>query len=100
MGIGGGGNGNGGKSQRCVGGKFTSTGTKTQMAENLALVIRLMGEIGTDGMQHVEAKDKLFVDDTRLKLQGGNGSQMVFGWRQVEAIVRIAKYVKEVRDAR
>lgn len=87
------------KGGRCVGGKFASTGTKTQMAENLALVVRLMSEIGADGMQYVEAKDRLFVDDTRYKLRGGNGSQMVFGWRQVEAMVRIAKYVKEARDA-
>lgn len=85
---------------RCVGGKFHSTGTKAQMAENLALVTRLMGEIGADGMAHVKPKDKLFVDDTRYKLQGPFGGHRVFGWKQVEAMVRIAAYVKEVRDAK
>lgn len=83
---------------RCVGGKFHSTGTKAQMAENLALVTRLMGEIGVDGWPHVTAADRPFVEDTRFKLRGPAGGHKVFGWRQVEAMVRIAKYVKEARD--
>lgn len=91
----------GGVSQeRCVGGKFHSTGTKGQMAENLALVTRLMGEIGKDGLPLVLPKDRPFIDDTLFKLRSGVAGSRVFGWKQVEAVVRVAAYVKEARDGR
>lgn len=84
---------------RCVGGKFHSTGTKGQMADNLALVTRLVGEIGSDGRALVEPKDLPFFDDTLYKLQRSGSAGGMFGWKQVEAMVRIHKYVGEVRSA-
>lgn len=83
---------------RVVGGKFHSTGVKEDVAANTALVCRLVGEIGVDGYELVAERDRPFIDDVRFKLQSG-GSSAVFGWRQVEAVVRVHGEVEAKRAA-
>lgn len=83
---------------RTVGGKYTSTGNKAQMAENLTLVTRLIGEIGVDGYPFVLDRDKPFIDDTRFKLRGASSQTKVFGFKQVEALVGIHAYVVKARE--
>lgn len=82
-----------------LGGKFLSVGSREEQASNLALVVKLMGEIGIDGERHVRDQNDLnFLSDCRIKLNQGGG-YTTFGWRQVEVIVRIHKMVEEARVA-
>jgi hypothetical protein len=91
----------GGKKQRerlkataTLGGKFNSIGSREEQQSNLALIVKLLGEIGSDGV--VSSNDRLFLDDVRIKLRqmGQNAS---FGWRQVEKMVAVHKAVVEGR---
>lgn len=76
-----------------LGGKFESIGSAEQQGDNLALVTKLMGEI--DRAKVAEA-DRFFIEDVQSKLAGSPGIKRgMFGWRQVEAVVRIHKYVME-----
>lgn len=86
--------GSGGKRQRerqkasTVGGKFNSIGSAEEQRANKELVVKLMGEVGSDGERMVSSNDRLFLQDVRIKMnQMGNSA--AFGWRQVEAMVRI-----------
>lgn len=72
-----------------LGGKFTSLPDGKSQAENAALVVRLCGEIGVDGYATLDKYDKIFIDDVRIKLRTTRGQPAMFGWRQVEAMVRI-----------
>lgn len=80
---------------RTVGGKFNSIGSAEQQEDNVALVTRLCGQIGVDGYLLVKPEDRPFIDDTRYKLNAAG--YKAFGWRQVEKMVTIHKYVEEVR---
>lgn len=85
-----------GKIAATIGGQYSSTGNLTDQQNNLALVTKLMGEIGQDGEKYAHPEDRIFLQDTRIKMnQFGSGA--TFGWRQVEAMVRVHK---EVMDAR
>jgi hypothetical protein len=99
----------GGKKQRekakaaatgTIDGNFNSIGNAQQQQNNLALVTKLMGEIGPDGssLPCVDSNDRLFLNDCRIKMNQG-GSTSVFGWRQVAGMVRIHKAVMEYRNA-
>lgn len=78
---------------RTIGGKFNSIGDAEQVKANAELVTRLVREMDRWDLDMLEMPDLFFLDDTRRKLnQPGN---KMFGWRQVEAIVRIHKAVKE-----
>lgn len=76
------------KEAATLGGKFDSIGQREEQQANLKLVTRLMGEIGPDGEKKVSSNDRLFLQDVRIKLNQ-SGSAAMFGWRQVEAMVRI-----------
>lgn len=81
-----------------LGGKFLSTGSREEQDANRILVLRLMAEIGSDGAKLiVEPNDKLFLTDCRIKLNSGK-DHVVFGWRQVAAMVRIHKHVQGKRE--
>lgn len=84
--------------QRTVGGKFNSIGGGPTQQENAALVVRLVGEIGAEGHATLNTEDRLFLDDTKFKLnQTGN---KMFGWRQVERIVIIHRNVMMERASK
>jgi hypothetical protein len=95
----------GGKKQRLkaktatIDGNFNSIGNVSEQKQNLALVTKLMGQIGSDGVHLpcVSDNDRLFLNDCRIKMNQ-SGSNAVFGWRQVEAIVRVHKAVIEYRS--
>jgi len=97
----------GGKKQRerakaaaaTMDGKFNSVGDMSQQKDNLALVTKLLGEIGRDGMvlPCVSSNDRLFLADCRIKLNQ-QGARAVYGWRQVESMVRIHKAVVAYRE--
>ena len=70
-----------------VGGKFNSIGNQTEQQANHALVVRLLGEV-LPMLQYVSSNDRLFLQDVRIKLNV-HGSAAQFGWRQVEAMVRV-----------
>jgi hypothetical protein len=70
------------------GGKFDSIGNKSQQQENLALAVRLLGEIGADGKEMVPTNERLFLIDCMIKINQ-EGTRATFGWKQVEELVRI-----------
>ena len=78
------------------GGQFDSIGQKEQQQQNLALCTRLLGEIGSDGERLADSNDKLFLQDCRIKLNQF-GANAMFGWRQVESMVRVHGYIQERR---
>lgn len=86
-----------GKAPRTIGGKFNSTGGANDQEQNRALIAKLIGEIGQDGYDLLPSDDKLLLTDTRGKLSDRTAS--MFGWRQVEAIVRIHTFVMNTRHA-
>lgn len=84
-----------------IGGKFNSTGDATAQRENRNLVTRLHGEImrAVDGRESVlnailDPPDREFLRDTGTKLRGSGN--VMFGWRQVEAMVRVHGKIQEV----
>lgn len=84
------------KPRATLGGKFNSTGTADDMERNLALVTRLVGQIGQDGEKMLTGPDATFFEDVRYKLQGNE--RRMFGWRQVEALQRISQQVEAQRE--
>lgn len=91
----------GGKKQRerqkaasTIGGKFDSTGKSADHKANCALVTAKVGEIlgmlqdAPHGHSWADTNDRLFMQDVRIKLNQ-YGSNAVFGWRQVEAVVAL-----------
>jgi hypothetical protein len=78
-------------------GKFDSIGDKSQQAENLSLVVRLLGEIGQDGKEMVPPIERIFLTDCLIKINQMGGSA-AFGWRQVEEVVRIHAEVQYRRE--
>jgi hypothetical protein len=70
-----------------VGGKFDSIGQVEEQQANHALVVRLLAEI-IPLVHHASSNDRLFLQDVRIKLNQ-QGSNAQFGWRQVEAMVRV-----------
>lgn len=78
-----------------VGGKFNSIGGAGTQRANVALIIKLCGEIGVDGYATLDPPDRMFIDDTRIKLN--QATSAMFGWRQVERMVAIHHHVMEAR---
>jgi hypothetical protein len=87
------------KYTKTIGGKFNSIGDAKQQSENVALVTRLVGEIGIPaGRTDLTPDETAFLIDTRAKLN--SPVNRMFGWRQVEEIVRIhAKAVEGRKGA-
>lgn len=88
--------------KKTIGGKFQSTGNKLQQADNVALIVRLLAEMGiphSDSDLHsiLNRHEVEFIIDCRNKLSRTNP---MFGWRQVEEVVRIGKFVREERNKR
>lgn len=77
--------------QRTIGGKFNSIGDGPTQKDNAALMVKLCGEIGSDGYRLLERDDQLFIDDCKFKMNmAGN---IMFGHKQVEKMVAVHKYV-------
>lgn len=70
-----------------LGGKFDSIGQAEEQKANHALVVRLLGDI-LPLIYYVSSNDRLFLQDVRIKLNTF-GPAATFGWRQVEAMVRV-----------
>lgn len=85
----------GGGKSRVIGGKFSSTGKVEDHNANRALVTRLVGEIGPDGANMLDVDSRIFLSDTRHKLSDGTAS--MFGWRQVQEVVRLHALVIQMR---
>lgn len=81
-----------------LGGKFDSIGNVSDQTQNLALITRLLGEIGQDGyaLPCVTPNDRIFICDCRIKLNQ-EGGRAVYGWRQVEKMVEIHRRVVDER---
>ena len=73
-------------------GKFNSIGGKEEQQANHALMVGKLGEV-IPLLRFVTSDDRLFLQDVRIKLNQ-SGSNAVFGWRQIEAMVRIHTYAK------
>lgn len=80
---------------RTLGGKFQSTGRAEDQNANKALITRLIAEIGQDGFDMLPPEDRIFLQDTRDKLS--DRASNMYGWRQVEAVVRIHAVVIQMR---
>ena len=76
-----------------LGGKFSSIGTGEEQKANHRLVVEKMTEV-LPMIRHVSSDDLLFLQDVKIKLNS-HGSAASFGWRQVEAMVRIHTEVKD-----
>lgn len=76
--------------------KFHSLGTAKQQEADRALVCKLCGEIGVDGYELLDSRDRVFIDDIRYKLQTAH---RMFGTRQVKYIQEVVEKVREVRRA-
>ena len=70
-----------------LGGKFNSIGQAEEQKANHRLVVEKLGEV-LSLIKYVSSNDRLFLQDVRIKLNSF-GSAATFGWRQVEAMVRI-----------
>lgn len=85
----------GGKKQRekrkvgtsTLGGKFSSIGSGEEQRANHRLIVEKLAEV-IPLVHHVSSDDRLFLQDCKIKLNQ-LGAAATFGWRQVEAMMRI-----------
>lgn len=82
-----------------LGGKFTSLPDGKSQAENAALVVKLCGQIGVDGYELCDKYERIFLDDVRTKIRTTHGQAPMFGWRQIEAMVKLHAKVVKAREA-
>ena len=75
-----------------LGGKFSSIGSSEEQKANHRIIVEKLAEV-IPLIRHVSSDDRLFLQDCKIKLNS-YGSAASFGWRQVEAMVRIHTAVK------
>ena len=87
------------RTEATINGNFNSIGNASEQKQNLALVTRLLGEIGHDGYYSavVDSNERLFLTDCKIKLNQ-EGSRATYGWRQVEKLVAIHSRVMKHRE--
>ena len=70
-----------------LGGKFSSIGSSEEQKANHRIIVEKLAEV-IPLIRHVSSDDRLFLQDCKIKLNS-YGSAASFGWRQVEAMMRI-----------
>jgi hypothetical protein len=74
------------------GGKFDSIGSAQSQADNLALVTKLLPRV-KEGRRYLNPAEWAFIEDCMVKMNQ-HGSRAMFGWRQVEKVVELARRVE------